>query len=225
MKTVIRIFLALLPLASSEMAAKWWTEPALKSAPAEVLSFQPPADANWKVKPDQYRELQHSLRCSSGWLADVTESDGPGMRVSSFSWDHTSTISTLEAFKHLPEQCMGSVGMKMEKVHPPRIFHSGNATLIFDSTLFRPERGGASVHVFKCVWVEGLDSPDLRKDALGGATGNRLRQLRLTAAATRFKPRHTRVIMGSVVGLPSEELAWQRFSRTALPHLTWEYAR
>lgn len=225
MKTSSRILLVLLPLISSELAAKWWTESRPHLAPVPVLSFPPPAGPSWRFHADQYREVQPSLRCSSGWLADITEADGHRMRVSSFSWDHTTAINTLEAFKHLPEQCMGSVGMKLEKIHPPRVFQAEGATLVFDSTLFRPQGGGISVHVFKCVWVEGLDSPDLREDVLGGATGIRLRQLRLTAAATRFKPRHARVIMGSVMGMPSEELAWSRFSRTALPHLAWEEAR
>ena len=47
------------------------------------------------------------------------------------------------------------------------------------------------------------------------------RQLRLAAAATRFKPAHTRVIMGAVAGMPSEDLAWHRFSNAAPCQLDW----
>ena len=42
-----------------------------------------------------------------------------------------------------------------------------------------------------------------------------------SAAATRFKPAHTRVIMGAVAGMPSEDLAWHRFSNAVLGQLDW----
>lgn len=222
MTSLAKILLVLLPVAGSEFVAKWWTEPPPPDAKPEILALSPPPDSpDWKILGDLYREVRSSLRCSNGWLSDVTEPDGPGMRIAYFAWDETTTINTLEAFQHPPEQCMGSIGMKMEKVHAPRRYRVGNQTLVFDSTQFRPHSGGTSVNIFKCVWVEGFDAPDLRAGVIWGSTGLELRQLRIATAATRFKPRHTRVIMGAVAGMPSEELAWHRFSSGVLSHLMW----
>ncbi|PAW62877.1 MAG: hypothetical protein B9S34_15415 [Opitutia bacterium Tous-C1TDCM] len=221
MTLLVRILAVVLPVAGAELAAKWWTEPPPPATGAAVLTLNPPPKAAWKLQPNLYREVQPSLRSSSGWIANVVESDGPGMRLACFSWDQTTTINTLEAFKHLPEECMGAIGMDLEKVHPFRVFQFAGGQLVFDSTLFRPRGGGQAIHVFKAVWVSGLESVDLREDVILGSTGNELRQLRLAAAATRFKPAHTRVIMGAVAGMPSEDLAWHRFSNAVLGQLDW----
>ncbi len=221
MNPIVRILAILVPVVGAELIAKWWTEPPSPTTGGPPLTLNPPPNATWQHQPALYREVEPSLHCSSGWIADVAESDGPGMRVAYFSWDETATINTLEAFKHPPEQCMGSIGMKLEKVHPPRIYRQAGHTLVFDSTLFRPQGGGISVHVFKCVWVDGLDAPDLRDGVIGGTTGINLRLLRLTAAVTRFKPAHTRVVMGAVTGMPSEDLAWHHFTNAVLSQLDW----
>ncbi len=217
-----KLLFCLLPVIGSELAAYWWMHPAAATTPSPVLNVRvPDGPAGWTLHSDLYREVVPSLHCSDGWIADVAEQDGPGMRVAFFKWDQAGTVNTLEAFKHMPDHCMGSIGMDLQQVHSRRIHRSPGGTLIFDSTLFRPHGGGQAVHVFKAVWVNGKEVANLRAGLLGGSNGNDLRQLRLAAAATRFKPAHTRVIMGAVAGMPSEDLAWHRFSTAVLNQLEW----
>ena len=121
----------------------------------------------------------------------------------------------------MPEQCMGANGMRLENIHPTRELTTSEGRLLFDSTQFRHQQGGQSVHIFKCVWVSGFPDASLRDGTLMGKNGNDLRQLRLAAAASRFRPRHTRIIMVGVYGMPTEGLAWKRFEKMIQGRLRW----
>lgn len=187
-----------------------------------ILDLKPPSpDGTWKLHQNIYDHVQPILNCSSGWIADFWSPDAPEARVSFFRWDATSTHNTLEAFKHLPEQCMGAIGMRLVRIYSPRILQTPGGTLTFDSTQFRPQNGGPSVHIFKCVWVEGFPDSTLRGNALREKDGQELRQLRLAAAITRFRPPHTRVITGGVFSMPSETLAWNQFKNLIEPQIQW----
>ncbi|WP_193212279.1 hypothetical protein [Luteolibacter marinus] len=214
-----------LPAVVSELASRAWMDPATADRSVPLLDLRvPDGPDKWMLHPDQYREVQPSLHCDAGWIAQSDGEEKAGMRIAWFQWDGAETVNTLEAFKHLPEQCMGSIGMRLEKIHPRRRLEIDGHTLVFDSTQFRPRGGGQVMNVFKCVWVSGLDGADLRGDILLGGTGHDLRRLRFAAALTRFKPAHTRVIMGSVAGLPSEDLAWHQLSASLRQGLHWQLA-
>lgn len=222
MNRISHSILWILPVLLAEAAAHLWMNPAPPEKAESVLELSFPADnASWTMQNDIYRQVQPSLNCSSGWISDVWNEDDPEARISFFRWDSTDTVNTLEAFKHLPEQCMGAVGMRLENIHPTRDLKTPGGVLHFDSTQFRPQGGGRTVHIFKCVWVGGFPDSKLRDDALMGKTGHQLRQLRLAAAAERFRPRHTRIIMGGVFGMPTEELAWKRFKKMIQGQLQW----
>lgn len=226
MRHIPRTVLGMLPILVAEVAAHRWMNPASPAEAESVLELSiPPGDRSWSRQGDVYRQVQPSLHCSSGWISDIGTEDRPEARVSFFRWDATDTVNTLEAFKHLPEQCMGAIGMSLEKIHPTRELVTPGGMLHFDSTQFRPEGGGRAVHIFKCVWVSGFPDSSLRDDALMGQTGNQFRQLRLAAAAARFRPRHTRIIMGGVFGMPTEELAWNRFEKMIQGQLRWTDGR
>ncbi len=218
------IFLWILPALCAEIGAYIWMTPASTGKSQDILEISFPTGNNaWNLQNDIYQEVQPSLNCSAGWIADVRNEDLPEARVSFFRWDATTTANTLEAFKHLPEQCMGAIGMELEKIYPPRVLENVGGNLKFDSTQFRPKGGGRAVHIFKCVWVEGFPNSSLRDDALLGKDGNELRQLRVAAAIARFRPQHTRVIMGGILGMPSEELAWNQFSRLIEGNVKWRH--
>lgn len=222
MKTLGLAMLWLLPVVLAELGAHWWMNPSNSSDNQAILECSfPPNNPNWTPRSEVYEEVLPSLRCNGGWISDIGSEDRADARVSFFKWDATETVNTLEAFKHLPEQCMGAIGMQLEKVYPARELVTSGGRLYFDSTQFRPQNGGRAVHIFKCVWVSGFPDSKLRDDALLGKSGLELRQLRLAAAATRFRPRHTRVIMGGVFGMPNEELAWKRFKKIIEKQLSW----
>jgi hypothetical protein len=119
---------------------------------------------------------------------------------------------------------MGSIGMVLEKAYPAREAGTGEQRMIFDSSLFRSQRGGPALYVFKAVWVSGTGAMSQRADFFGFDLGtvNRSRlSMRVASTLHRFKPDHTRVMMAGVTGLPSEELAWRHFSREILPQIQW----
>lgn len=203
---------------AAEGLAGWWMSPGSRADSKPVLEWDA-GDGDWDVRYDVLQEIQTPLRCTGGWVGDTTVSETP-VRISFIRWDETSNANTLEAFKHMPEVCMGSIGMDLEEIHPRRLLEIDGRTLYFDSTRFRPTGGGPAVHVFKCIWVGGREDVDLR-GGLGGNSIDELRQFRLTIAATRFRPAHTRVVMGGISGLPSEALAWNEFRKLVEPHLIW----
>jgi hypothetical protein len=222
MKTAIGIWSLVAAVVVAEVAAALWMRPPELSdsilIPEIVL---PMGDEFWQSRNDLVSEVMTPLRCSAGRIGDYDDGSGLVTRLSYFRWDSAETVNTLEAFKHLPEQCMGAVGMRLEKVYPARVISGDCGQLIFDSTLFRPESRGTAIHIFKCVWVSGFESSNLREDVLMGNSGLNLRQLRLAAAMSRFRPPHARVIMGGVSGMPTEELAWAHFQSLIEPRLQW----
>lgn len=218
---VLWCFLFLLPVAVSEPVARWWMNPPTTHRSAEYPVFpEPVGNPSFSPLPKLYLEVKPSLHCSSGWMGNLGSTE-PVVRMGWFEWDETGTVSTLEAFKHLPEECMGAAGMNLEKIHPARSIGEGSRKLIFDSTLFRPHGGSTSIHVFKCVWVSGWEGVSLRDNALGSTNKLDRRQLRIDAAKGRFRPPRARVLLVSVTGLPTEELAWRWAEKHALSTIQW----
>lgn len=221
MKINGRMIFWVIPVVVAEISAHIWMNPSQPADPGGILELSFPAnDKSWTLRSEVYDDVAPSLHCNGGWISDVGSEEDLIGRVSFFQWDSTNTGNTLEAFKHLPEQCMGSIGMHLEEIHPTRELGTAAGTLHFDSTQFRPQGGGRTVHIFKCVWVSGFPESTLRGDLLG-SNGQELRQLRLAAAVSRFQPQHTRIIMGGIFGMPTEELAWKRFKNTIHSQLRW----
>lgn len=195
--------------------------------------------------PEVYAKSAPMLRCSSGQVLHARLDDTAGIHLAFFEWDGTDTGSVLEAFRHMPESCMGSIGMKLvsrekpipyQVVQPTRDRPSSviqnpeskiqdpESTLVFDHTVFR-EGGGVSafgppIHAFRAVWVAGVTAVDSRQ-GLGGNEFDRLRTIRLKSALHRFHPAHARVIQGAVRGIPDPALAWQAFQQTMLKDLSF----
>lgn len=63
-----------------------------------------------------------SLRCSTGTAVRIDRDDGTIVHVAFFEWDLAASNNVLEAFKHLPDECMGTIGMTLVKIHPPRMY-------------------------------------------------------------------------------------------------------
>ena len=59
------------------------------------------------------------LRCSSGQVFLVRPNDSLTLHCAFFEWDGTDTGSVLEAFRHMPEACMGSIGMQLVSKEKP----------------------------------------------------------------------------------------------------------
>ena len=221
-RSALWCFVFLLPVGLPELAARWWMAPAGDPRSDAYPALPEPAgNPSFLPLPELFKEVKPSLHCTSGWMGNLGEPQAPIVRIGWFEWDEAGTVSTLEAFKHLPEECMGAAGMRLEKIHPPRLVGEGSRKLIFDSTRFRPEGGSTSIHVFKCVWVSGWEGVGLREGAMGVANLMERRHLRLAAAKGRFRPPRARVLMVSVTGLPSEDLAWRWAGNHALGSLQW----
>ena len=168
------------------------------------------------------------LRCSSGQVFHVKFDDDIGLHLAWFEWDGTDTGSVLEAFRHPPEACMGSIGMSLVSKEPPITYQVGTGTLTFDHTVFREpgHPGGGAVlsplvHAFRAVWVAGLATANARA-GLGGDSFDRLRTIRLKSALTRSRPAYARVIQGAVRGAANSAAAWQAFQDTMLVNLAFE---
>jgi hypothetical protein len=65
------------------------------------------------------------LRCTGGQVFHVQVDEAIGMHGAFFEWDGTDTGSVLEAFRHMPEACMGSIGMKLVSKEQPRSYVVG----------------------------------------------------------------------------------------------------
>ena len=159
-----------------------------------------------------------SLRCSNGVAARIDRQDGTTVHLAFFEWDLVDSTSVLEAFKHLPDDCMGSIGMTLTGHCPPRPYQVGSETLSFDHTVFR-EQGGAVVHAFKGTWVSGANR--LLGEGIRGG-GEQWREIRWRAALKRFRPAYARVAQGAVHGIPQPDRAWKAFEEAMLNDLKFE---
>ena len=187
--------------------------------------LRPPTSDSPTPLPEVYAKAAPMLRCSSGQVLHVTLEDDISLHLAFFEWDATDTGSVLEAFRHLPEACMGSIGMTLVAKEAPIPYQVGTETLIFDHTVFREPRltGGAAalgpqLHAFRAVWVSGTTAANAR-DGLAGKSFDHLRAIRLDSALTRFRPAYARVIQGAVRGAANGDAAWLAFHAAMLSDL------
>ena len=83
------------------------------------------------------------LRCTGGQVLHTQLDNTIGLHLAFFEWDGADTGSVLEAFRHMPEACMGSIGMTFVSKEKSISYPVGGETLIFDHTIFRePGKGG-----------------------------------------------------------------------------------
>ena len=167
------------------------------------------------------------LRCSSGQVFHAQLDETLGLHLAFFEWNDTDTGSVLEAFRHMPEACMGSIGMTLVSKEKPIRYQVGKESLVFDHTIFRePAQGGGlaalapPVHAFRAIWVAGMADSNARL-GMGGDEFDHLRTIRLKSAMTRFRPTHARVIQGAVRGAGSGDAAWHAFESAMLKDLAF----
>lgn len=212
----MKLVLALIAgLGLSEGLAWWWTHPAAAGLGEPVLKIVTPAgravaDAEGPkvtLMPELVDDAMPSLRCSRGMAARVEREDGVQVQIAFFEWDSADAGGVFEAFKHLPEECLGAIGMTLLEVREPRLLMVAGETLSFDHTVFR-DPSGAIVHAFKSTWVSGMQTL-IGEGVRGG--GAQWRTLRWKAAAVRFRPAYARVSQGAVRGLPNGDMAWEAF--------------
>lgn len=163
------------------------------------------------------------LRCSSGQVFHAQLDDSLGLHLAFFEWDDTDTGSVLEAFRHMPEACMGSIGMTLVSHEKPIRYKVGNESLVFDHTIFRESGAalGPQVHAFRAIWVAGMADSNARQ-GIGGDEFDHLRTIRLKSAVTRFRPSHARVIQAAVRSAATGEAAWSAFEHAMLKDLKFQ---
>jgi hypothetical protein len=171
--------------------------------------------------PEVVAKSLPSLHCSTGTAARIDFDDGVTIHCAFFEWNAVNSDNVLEAFKHLPDVCMGSIGMTLTQHQPQRSYQVEGESLSFDHTVFRDPRGGI-IHAFKGIWVSGTNS------LLGNGPRSGLEQerlLRWKAAMHRFRPAHARVAQGAVHGIPNPDAAWLAFAGAMLGDLKFEPSR
>lgn len=227
-----------LALGATEAMAYWWMHPPPAGLDQPVLCYRPspsrsagvpPASGSERPDtsftythlPDLVAKSLRMLRCSNGSAARVDRDDGATIHLAFFEWDQSDSTSVLEAFKHLPEQCLGSLGLTLTGHLPPRSYQIAGESLDFDHSVFRDPAGGV-VHAFKGTWISGMSSL-IGNGFRGGA--DHLRQIRWKAALKRFHPAYACVAQGAVRGISDPDLAWQAFERAMLSDLSFAPAR
>ena len=235
----------LLSLGAVEGFAFWWMHPAPVGLCQPVLAYRPrevkaetlnegeeQASAHSStidLRPSTFDSSTYtplpeivvrsipSLRCTTGTAARIDHDNGVTIHLAFFEWDQTSSTHVLEAYKHLPEECMGTIGMTLIEKAPIRSYSVGNENLSFDHTIFR-DPGGAIIHAFKGIWVSGANK--LLGDGVRGG-GDQARLIRSKAALSRFRPAYARVAQGAVRGIPNSDRAWQAFEQAMLKDLSF----
>ncbi|MEO0017364.1 MAG: hypothetical protein RLZZ522_647, partial [Verrucomicrobiota bacterium] len=217
------ITVTLLALCAIEGLAYGWMHPSPTGQDQPILVWQHPrrilppaalspagepavAAATLIPLPDLYAKAAPMLRCSDGQVFLATPDDTLSLYLAFFEWNHTDTGSVLEAFRHLPEACMGSIGMKLVATKPPKSVLIDGVPLTFDHTVFQ-DSGAAGepgfpvpqIHAFRAIWVSDIAGADARQGVMGTPL-EQLRSLRLQCALTRYRPAYARVIQGAVRG-------------------------
>ena len=175
-------------------------------------------DRHYTPLPEVVAQSLPKLHCSSGTAARFELDDGVSIIVAFFEWDLVDTGNVLEAYKHLPKVCMGSIGMHFIESRQARLFSIGTKILRFNHAVFHGP-SGSTVHSFKATWVSGAS------ELLGNRTEgshNQQRLLRWESALKRFRPAYARVVQGTVHGVQNPDRAWQAFQDAMLVDLTFE---
>jgi hypothetical protein len=94
----------------------------LRPDPPEASLDLHPAPSTRTLLPELYRQAAPMLRCSDGEVIHVTREDGVSLYLAWFEWNDSDTGSVLEAFRHMPEACMGSIGMRLVEKAPARTY-------------------------------------------------------------------------------------------------------
>lgn len=92
------------------------SSPNQKSAIHNHQSSIPPSSLSTSSTtplPEVYQQAAPMLRCTSGQVFHTQLDDTVGLHLAFFEWDGADTGSVLEAFRHMPEACMGSIGMTL----------------------------------------------------------------------------------------------------------------
>ena len=236
MRRPCAIILAIvLVLVAMEAIAYWWMHPPPAGLGQPVLCYQPntsrttptansqqptadsppPTADTYTPLPKVVTRAQPDLHCTTGTAARIDRDDGATIYLAYFEWDLSDSTNVLEAFRHLPDECMGASGLKLIDHQPPRPYQVGDETLSFDHTVFRDSRGSI-VHAFKGTWVAGARS--LIGNGFRGGS-DQWRQIRWKAALHRFRPAYARVAQGAVRGIPNPDTAWQAFQSAMLVDL------
>ncbi|MES2922366.1 MAG: hypothetical protein V4819_12510 [Verrucomicrobiota bacterium] len=190
-----------------------------------------------------------TLRCSTGTAARIDRDDGTTIHLAFFEWNLSDSTNVLEAFKHLPDECMGSIGMTLVSKEKPRFYtvkaqqdalaqsasssssnqqspinnHQSGISPTAETLWFDHtvfrDAGGITVHAFKGTWVSGASS--LIGDGFRGGA-DQWTQLRWKSALKRFHPAHARVAQGAVRGIPNPDFAWQAFEDAMLKDLKFQ---
>jgi hypothetical protein len=220
-----RVLLAVAALLLVEGLAWWWMNPRPAGEGDAVLAHRMPAmpvsqDAadrseSWAPLPEVVMRSLEPLRCSDGEAGRIRRADGATIHYAFFEWNHLKTGSMIEAFKHLPEECLGSIGMVFREHLPNRRYAIEGEELEFTHDVFS-DTTGSEVHSFKAVWVSGMKS--LLGDGLRGGAAQ-WRTVRLRAAASRFRPAYVRVAQGAVRGVDGPDEAWRSFEEAFLRDL------
>ena len=195
-------------------------DPQSSSPPSflSTLNSQPSTSSTTTPLPAVVEKALPTLRCSTGTAARIDRDDGTTIHLAFFEWNLADSANVLEAFKHLPDECMGSIGMILTGHQPPRSYQIGAETLWFDHTVFK-DAVGVTVHAFKGTWVSGASSL-VGNGFRGGA--DQWNQLRWKSALKRFHPAHARVAQGAVRGIPNPDLAWSAFESAMLKDLRFQ---
>lgn len=212
-------------LAITELVAWWWMNPPLGHGASPLLSwkaerlggkdseFQSENKAKISWHPELVKEYQGNLHCSSGSICKITKNDDMVIHAALFQWD-SSSANAIEAFRHRPDECLGSIGMKFIKAYPNKNFSLADEQLVFAHTLFRDPMG-IPIHAFKATWVAGKSSE------FSFMLGNEKEwhEQRSLAAWKRFKPDHAQVVQGTIRSVYDPEKAWLIFQESVLSAL------
>ena len=222
-------------LAAVEGLAWWWMHPPLAGLNEPVLTWDPEgnvipaAQDNGQKKdgddkkittlmPELAARFIPRLGCNDGSVVRVERDDGSSVFLASFEWDLRESGNVIEAFIHLPEECMGSIGFELVEKMPIRSFQVEGRTLSFDHTVFR-DKSGVITHAFKSTWVSG--SSTLIGDGVRGGM-QQLRELRFKSALKRFRPAYARVVQGAIRGVVNPDDAWRMFEESAKDRLSFK---
>jgi hypothetical protein len=222
----MKTFLLLLAgLGTMEALAWWWMHPEPAGLDLPVLAYQPPAAnppaaaaaGRLTFMPELVADASRSLRCSRGLAARLDRPDGSRIHFAFLEWDFSDAGSVFKAYKHLPEECLGSIGLKLVEVREPRRFDLAGESLWFDHTVLR-DPSGSIVHAFKGTWLSG----NRQWHQPAGRTADvPWRSLRWRAATTRFRPAYARVAQGAVSGISQPDPAWHAFQAGLLADLSF----
>ena len=206
--------LVLLLLLTEGVRIAWFTVGASRGEGEPVFTLALPSEREPGIQLQDLAETRGGkmLSYDYGGLFRIFDHEDERWRMDVFYREYKAGNGNQlkDLFDHSPEVCLPASGSKLERTFPHLETLVDGQPVFARHLLFRHPTGVKQFHVFKLIWLAGMEEFSIRGQEVG------FRNMRLKAAWFRHSRPPARLILASLSGDLSDQEARALFQREIL---------